>query len=93
MARLCDVTLQSDFLRNVVKLEPIMDAPCLDFVWMFGESARGESLMVRRYRNLLVNRELTFEIWKDERLDTRARGLLSLVTVVASRVVLSPFFW
>ena len=86
MAGVCDVTIQSDCPRNVVKLEQIMDASSDDDIWTLVESARGESLMEPRRLNLVVNREPSFFIfWTAERLDVPARGLLSRVMSVASR--------
>ena len=42
--------------------------------------------MVRRCLKLVVNREFPLIFfWKDERLDMRARGLMSQVMVVASQ--------
>ena len=42
-----------------------MDAPGHDAVWMLVESARGESLMLRRCLNLVVSRELSLFISLD----------------------------
>ena len=57
-----DVTLQSDYPRNVAKLEQTMDGPCPDYVWRLVESARGKAL-VRRCLNLLVSCEPLLSIF------------------------------
>ena len=69
-------------------MEYIMDAPCYDDIWMLVESARGESLMVRRCLTLvgqIVNHHCSF-FWNGERLDVPARGLVSRVMVIASPI-------
>ena len=38
VAFLCDVTLQSGYPRNVVKLEQIFDSPSHDDIWIVVES-------------------------------------------------------
>ena len=43
--------------RNAFKLQHILDALWYDEKWMMVESARGESLMVCRCLDLVVNRE------------------------------------
>ena len=79
------VTSQSYYPRTVAEREQNMDAPCTGCVWMLVGSARGESLLVCRCLNLFVNCEPSSTIlWKDERLDVSARGLLSPVMVIAS---------
>ena len=86
LAGLYDVTKQSDYPRNVVNLEQIMDAPSDDDIRTLVKSAHDEALMARRRRNLLVNRQPSFFIsWSGERLDVPASGLLSGVMGVASR--------
>ena len=59
MAGLYDVTLQSGYPRNVVKLEEIMDPRVVIMFGWLVESARGESLILRRCLNLVVNGELS----------------------------------
>ena len=62
-----------------------MDAPTKD-VRSLVESARGEALVERRRRNLVVDREPSFlNSWTGERLDLLARGLLSRVMGITSR--------
>ena len=63
-----------------------MDAACCDAGWMLFGTARGESLMVRRFLSLVVNREPLLSIlWNGVGLDVAARGLLSRVMVIASQ--------
>ena len=57
---LYDVTGDSDYPRNVVNLEQIMDAPSDEDVRTLVESARDEALMERPRRNLVVNCEPSF---------------------------------
>ena len=79
MAGLRDVTVESNYPRNVVKLEQIVDAPSGYDIRALVESARGEALMDRRRLNLVVHRKtfVLFSIsWTGERLDVLARGLL-----------------
>ena len=45
VAGLCDVTVQSDCPRNVVKVEQIVDAPSDDDIRTVVESARDEALI------------------------------------------------
>ena len=52
---LCDVAGQSRYLRNVVNLEHIMDAPSDEDVRTLVESARGEALSEHRRRDLVAN--------------------------------------
>ena len=63
-----------------------MVARCGDDIWTLVESARGESLMVRRCPSLVANRKpLLFVFWNGERRHVPARGLLSRVLVIASQ--------
>ena len=55
-----DVTDVADDPRSVVDLEQIMDAPSGEDILTPVESARGEPLVERRRRNLVVNREPSF---------------------------------
>ena len=54
----CDVTGLADCPRRVINLEQLMDAPSDEDVRTLVGSSRGEALMERRRRNLVVNREL-----------------------------------
>ena len=53
-----EVMGQSDYPRNVVNLELVVDAPSDEDVRTLVESARDEALMERRRHSLVVNREL-----------------------------------
>ena len=71
VAGLYDVTGQSDYPRNVVNLEQIMDALRNEDVRTLVESARGEALMERRRQKLVVIREPPFFFlsWTGEQLE------------------------
>ena len=61
---LYDVTVQSDYHRNTVKLEQIMDSPSDDDILTLVESAGGESLMQRRRRTRRALRvDCCYESW------------------------------
>ena len=63
-----------------------MDVPSDVDIRSLVESARGEGVIKRRRRNLVVSCEPAFSIyWPGERLDVPALGLLSCVMGVASR--------
>ena len=70
VAGLYDVTGESDYLRNVVNLERIIDAPSDKDAWTLVESARGEALMECRRGNIVDNHgpSLLFS-WTGEQLD------------------------
>ena len=57
---MCDVTKQSDYPRNVVNLEQIMEAPSNDDIRTLVESARDEALVERRHQNIVVHRDTSF---------------------------------
>ena len=59
-AGLHDVTGLDDHPRSVVNSEQFMDVPSDEDVLTLVESARGEALMERRRRNLVVSREPSF---------------------------------
>ena len=81
-----DVTGQSDYPRNVIKLEQITAAPCFDDIRTLVESARKEPVMERHRHDLVVDRDpSSFVAWTGERLDMLARGLLSRVMGIRSR--------